>query len=166
MIFWTIKQAYYDSSTSWTLSFITRLWCLVFASTFSPTIFGLFDYCSFSNLSPLSTGLGTWFPTAPRGPLTIHFGCLQTFVTRFATIPFHPGCVLSTTVSIIQPLPAAPIFILTWFYPRQKETFCKMKLISAFEGKNNVEKDQMPSTIKNILISINNHTHFLLDLEA
>ena len=28
-----------------------------------------------------------------------------------------------------------------------------MKLISAFEGKNNVEKDQMPSTIQNILIS-------------
>lgn len=28
-----------------------------------------------------------------------------------------------------------------------------MKHISAFEGKNNVEKDQMPSTIKNILIS-------------
>ena len=120
---------------TWTSFNITGFFFLVRTTTCLATIFGRCDYCPCSFLHSFSTRLGTFCPFTPGRLPTIHFGGF----TRFATIPFHPGCVISTaTVSIINQLPAVSFFILTLYYPRQKEIFCKMNLISAFEIHKNL----------------------------
>ena len=120
---------------TWTSFNITGFFFLVRTTTCLATIFGRCDYCPCSFLHSFSTRLGTFCPFTPGRLPTIHFGGF----TRFATIPFHPGCVISTaTVSIINQLPAVSFFILTLYYPRQKEIFCKMNLISAFEIHRNL----------------------------
>ena len=110
---WRPLTIHWNEVFTWTCSIITGFFFLVRTTTCLSTILSSFDYSPCSFLHSFSTRLGTFWPFTPGRLLTIHFGCF----TGFATIPFHPGCVISSaTVSSINQLPAVTFFILTWFW--------------------------------------------------